>query len=102
MHLWIKTYFVPRTIDNNKNPFKLPTAYNAPGQKNISDEDDKEKIHIDNRTGNVDDYTLEQLQDVVNGWMRYIRKFLKVNKDMVIVLTVQIYRRVYIYFLILR
>lgn len=79
----INIHFVSRTIDNNMTNFKLPTAYNAPGQKNITDEDDKEKIHIDNKTGNVEEYTLEQLQDVVNGWMRYIRKFVKSNKDMV-------------------
>lgn len=79
-----------RTINNTVTPFKLPTAYNAPGQKNISDEDDKEKICLDTKTANVKDYTVVQLQEVAQGWMRYIRKTIKQKQDAVSILTILI------------
>lgn len=72
-----------RTIDNAVTPFKLPTAYNAPGQANVADEDEKEKIPIDPNGSQVKDLTTEQLEEVVLGWMRYIRKLIKTNKNTV-------------------
>lgn len=72
-----------RTIKNTVTPFKLPTAYNVPGQKATIDEDDKEKIYLDTKTADVKDYTVEQLEEVAQGWMRYIRKLIKQNRDTV-------------------
>lgn len=58
-------------------PFNLPTGYNLPGQEYITNEDDKDKVEIDWTCANPDDYTIEQLEDVVKGWIRHINKVLK-------------------------
>lgn len=68
------------TIANAVTPFKLPTAYTLPGQDNISLDDDKEKVHIDPVTANVEDYTVAQLEDVVNRWLRHVKKIIKMNR----------------------
>lgn len=68
------------TIANEVTPFMLPTAYNAPNQENIREEDDKLKIHIPPKGGNVAACTQLQLEEVVQGWMRYIQRVIKANK----------------------
>lgn len=61
----------------------LPTSFNAPGQENISDDSDKVKISINPKTGQANEYTKEQLEDVVRGWMRYIGNCIKTNRTSV-------------------
>lgn len=66
-----------RTLSHSTTAFNLPTAYNLPGQENISDEDDKEKVLVDPKTVDVKDCTKTQVEDIVKGWIRYIKKVLK-------------------------
>lgn len=66
-----------RTLSHSSTAFNLPTAYNLPGQENISDEDDKEKVLVDPKTVDVKEYTKIQVEDIVKGWIRYIKKVLK-------------------------
>lgn len=72
-----------RTINHAVTSFMLPTAYIAPGQENISDDNDKVKIAINPKTGKASDYTEEQLEDVVRGWMRHIQNTIKTNRTTV-------------------
>lgn len=67
------------TIENAVTPFKLPTAYILPGQDNILLDDDKEKVHIDHKTANIEDYTVVQLEDVVKRWLRHVKRIIKTN-----------------------
>ena len=57
--------------------FNLPTGYDAPGQENIEDEDDRIKINIDFRKSEVEDYSPDIIEQVVKGWKRYIMIQLK-------------------------
>lgn len=66
-----------RTLTHSTTAFNLPTAYNLPGQENISDEDDKEKVSVDPKTVDVKECTKIQVEDIVKGWIRYIKKVLK-------------------------
>lgn len=61
------------------------TAYNAPGQENITDEDDKEKIIVQPIIESIEKCTKEQLEDIVNGWMRYIKKVFKLYEQKVLI-----------------
>lgn len=70
-------------MDNAEKAFNLPTGYNLPGQEYITNEDDKDKVEIDCTTANPDDFTLDQMEDVVKGWIRHINKVLKANKTTV-------------------
>lgn len=70
-----------RTKSHVSLSFNLPTAYNAPGQDKISDEDDKEKVLVDPKTANINDLTQKQLEDIVNGWIRYGRKQIQMFKE---------------------
>lgn len=72
-----------RTMDNAQKAFNLPTGYNLPDQEYITNEEDKDKVQIDCLTANPDDYTLEQMEDVVKGWIRHINKVLKANRTTV-------------------
>lgn len=71
------------TINHIVRAFNLPTAYNAPGQEDIQFEEGKKKITIDPRVTDVSGYTLQQLEDVVNGWMYFLNGVLKGLKEMV-------------------
>lgn len=64
--------------------FNLPIAYNAPGQEHIVDDDDKEKVSIDPKTVDVKECTKIQVEDIVKGWIRYIKKLLKSYENKVI------------------
>lgn len=70
-------------MDNAERAFNLPTGYNLPGQENMTNEDDKDKVEIDCSTANPDDYTSDQMEDVVMGWIRHINKVLKATKTTV-------------------
>lgn len=70
-------------MDKADRAFNLPTGYNLPGQEYITNEEDKDKVLIDCATANPDDYTLEQMEDVVKGWIRHISKVLKADKTTV-------------------
>lgn len=72
-----------RTMDKSDKAFNLPTGYNLPGQEYITNEEDKDKVLIDCITANPDDYTLDQMEDVVKGWIRHINKVLKADKTTV-------------------
>lgn len=72
--------------------FNLPTAYNAPGQEHVEYEESKVKVLIDpKKIDNIAVYTQEQLEDVVNGWMYYLRKILKSLKEKVSILKIDFY-----------
>lgn len=73
-----------RNLSHTVTEFNLITAYNAPGQGNISDEDDKEKVFIQPKIECIKDCTKVQIEDIVKGWMRYIRKVLKSYEQKVI------------------
>ena len=72
------------TISNIVCAFTLPTGYNAPGQEDVQYEEAKKKIHLDPKKAVVSSYTLLQLEDVVSGWMFYIKKVLKGLKEKVL------------------
>lgn len=64
--------------------FNLPTSYTAPGQEDVEFEDSKLRIPIDStKIELITQYTQEQLEDVVDGWMRYIEKRIKALKEKV-------------------
>ncbi|GAB0094127.1 Dynein heavy chain [Sergentomyia squamirostris] len=69
------------TISCVTSHFTLPTAYNQAGQEYITFDEDKIKIAIDPENCNLDNYTQLQLEDVVNGWMRYTNKFIKMYSE---------------------
>lgn len=66
-----------RNLSHTMTEFNLFTAYNAPGQENITDEDAKEKIIVLPIVESIDKCTKEQLEDIVKGWIRHIKKLLK-------------------------
>lgn len=70
-------------MDNAEKSFNLPTGYNLPGQEYITNEEDKDKVEIDCTTANPDDYTLDQMEDVVKGWIAHTNKVLKATKTTV-------------------
>lgn len=72
-----------RNLSNTVIEFKLFTAYNAPGQENIGDEDDKEKIAVQPIIESIEKCSKEQLEDIVNGWMRHIKKVFKLYEQKV-------------------
>lgn len=63
--------------------FNLFTAYNAPGQENITDEEDKEKVLVQPIIESIEMCSKEQLEDIVNGWMRHIKKVFKLYEQKV-------------------
>ncbi|KAJ6635869.1 hypothetical protein Bhyg_14455, partial [Pseudolycoriella hygida] len=71
---------VEGTMDNAEKSFNLPTGYNLPNQDYITNEEDKDKVEIDCTTANPDDYTSDQIEDVVKGWIWYINKVLRTTK----------------------
>lgn len=71
------------TINHIVRAFNLPTAYNAPGQEDVQFEEGKKKIPIDPKVTDVSGYTLQQLEDVVNGWMYFLNGVLKGLRELV-------------------
>lgn len=52
----------------------MPTEFKASGQEHIIDEDDKVKIKVDPLKISVDGITTTQLEEIVDGWMKFITK----------------------------
>lgn len=73
-----------RNLSFTETEFNLFTAYNASGQENITDEDDKEKIMVQPIIESIEKCTKEQLEDIVNGWMRHIKKVFKLYEQKVV------------------
>lgn len=64
--------------------FTLPTSYVAPGQDDVEFEESKVRIPIDSRKVNlIATYNQTQLQDVIQGWILYIKQNMKAMKDKV-------------------
>ena len=64
--------------------FNLPTSYTAPGQEDIEFEESKVRIPIDVKKINlIPTYSQELLEDVVDGWIKYIEKRIKTLNDKV-------------------
>ncbi|XP_037827971.1 dynein heavy chain 10, axonemal-like, partial [Lucilia sericata] len=58
--------------------FNFPTSYAAPGQEHIEFEESKVRIPIDvKKINSIPTYSPEQLEDVVDGWIRYMKKTIK-------------------------
>lgn len=72
-----------RNLSFTVTEFNLFTAYNAPGQENITDEEDKEKIMVQPIIESIEKCSKEQLEDIVNGWMRHIKKVFKLYEQKV-------------------
>lgn len=75
--LWSNSQFSSsqhRTIDHVICAFNLPTEYRALGQEHIIDEDDKVKIKVDPMKMSLDGITATQLEEIVDGWMKFITK----------------------------
>lgn len=72
------------TVNHIVWAFNLPTSYTAPGQEDVEFEETKVRIPIDPKRINlIPTYTQDQLEDVVEGWMRYIEKRIKALKEKV-------------------
>ncbi|XP_058981464.1 dynein axonemal heavy chain 10-like [Musca domestica] len=70
------------TVNHIVWAFNLPTSYTAPGQEDVEFEETKVRIPIDPKRINlIPTYTQDQLEDVVEGWMRYIEKRIKALKE---------------------
>lgn len=54
--------------------FNLPTEYKALSQEHILDEADKVKIKVDTTKMSFDGITTSQLEEIVDGWKRFITK----------------------------
>jgi hypothetical protein len=63
-----------RTIDHAICAFNLPTEFKALSQEHIIDEDDKVKIKVDPLKMSLDGVTTTQLEEIVDGWMKFIIK----------------------------
>lgn len=74
-----------RNLALNVTEFNLFSAYNGPGQENITDEDDKEKILVQPIIESIEKCTKEQLEDIANGWMRHIKKVFKQYEQKVLI-----------------
>lgn len=63
-----------RTIDHAMCTFNLPTEYKAQSQEHILDDDDKVKVKVDPLKMSLDGITTTQLEEIVDGWMKFITK----------------------------
>lgn len=75
--------FFYRTIEHVSCTFNLPTQYNAPGQENIKDDEEKIKVKLDPKKVQVDELTQIQLEEIATGWVKYLNQAIKVNTDAV-------------------
>jgi hypothetical protein len=63
----------------------LLTEYYAAGQEHIHDEEEKVKIKVDPTRTSVESLSVKQLEDIVDGWMRFLtRSFRDVNEKVYI------------------
>lgn len=72
--LFLILYPVPRTIDHAICMFTLPTEYKALAQEHIIGEDDKVKVKVDPMKSSLDGIATTQLEEIVDGWMKFITK----------------------------
>lgn len=63
--------------------FYLPTQYNAPGQENIKDDEEKIKVKVDPKKVHLDELTQIQLEEIVTCWIKYFHQIIKVKADSV-------------------
>lgn len=70
-------FSIHRTIDHVICTFNLPTEFKASGQEHIIDEDDKVKIKVDPMKMSLDGITTTQLEEIVDGWMKFITRALR-------------------------
>jgi hypothetical protein len=49
-------------------------VYNALGQENIIDDEDKVKIRVDPMKMSLDGVEISQLEEIVEGWNKHISK----------------------------
>jgi hypothetical protein len=77
-----------RTIDHAICTFNLPTEYYAVGQENILDEEEKVKIKVDPTRTSVESLTLKQLEDIVDGWMRFLTRSFRDENEKVMIMIV--------------
>jgi hypothetical protein len=82
---WINIYFF-RAIHHVICTFNLPTEYNASGQEHIIDDEDKVKIKVDPMKMNLDDIECSQLEEIVEGWIKYITKAFRDANEKVCIL----------------
>lgn len=66
-----------RTIDHTICTFNLPTEFNASGQEHIIDDEDKVKIKVDPTKMSLDGIEIHQLEEIVDGWFKYIAKIFR-------------------------
>lgn len=64
-------------IDHAVCTFNLPTEFNASSQEHIIDEDDKVRIKVDPMKMSLDGITTVQLEEIVDGWMKFIKRALR-------------------------
>ena len=84
IHTFILFYlYFYRTIDHVMCTFNLPTEYNASGQEHIIDDEDKIKIKVDPMKMSLDGIEISQLEEIVEGWMKYITKILRESSERV-------------------
>lgn len=70
------------TINHIVWAFNLPTSYVQPGQEETEYEDAIIRIPLDpKRVDLIPTYSQVQLEDVLDGWMKYLRKTMKTLKD---------------------
>ncbi|XP_058811885.1 dynein axonemal heavy chain 10 isoform X1 [Topomyia yanbarensis] len=69
------------TMSHVRYDFGMPTQYNAPGQENITIDEDKFKVKVDINRTTVEDLTTLQQEEIVEGWSIYIRKVLRESME---------------------
>lgn len=75
-----------RTIDHAICAFNLPTEYYAAGQEHILDETEKVKIKVDPTRTSVESLTTKQLEDIVEGWMRFVSRRFRDSSEKVMIM----------------
>lgn len=82
-HSLLIASIISRTIDHAVCTFNLPTEFKASGQEHILDEDDKVKIKVDPLKTSLDGITTAQLEEIVDGWMKFITKAFRDTREKV-------------------
>lgn len=61
----------------------MPTEFKALSQEHIIDDDDKVRIKVDPMKMSLDGITSAQLEEIVDGWMKFIQKALREAREKV-------------------
>lgn len=75
--IFLSLVILYRTIDHTECSFNLPTEFNASGQAHVLDEEDKVKIKVDPTKMNLEGIETSQLEEVVDGWFKYVSKIFR-------------------------